>query len=1578
MSGARRANGEGRSGRTTTSPSLIGRQREVAELAQLLSAHPVVSVFGPPGIGKTELVRAGVDRAAVWTDLGGLEDQGEIVAVTAAALGRRAASGKAVPALTELLGDKTPTVVWDDAPAVALELGQALAGRIGSRRSRLVMVSRSAPPVGVPSLEVTPLSREAARELVQALEAERGRSLYDDLFASAAGNPLLLTFAFDTMTARRAPRPGDETQVVVDAYLDLARRELDAGEVRRAQRTLDSVAESEPVGARARTLHLCRLEAFIRSGDLLRAGEEALRGGAAAQVQDFLPVAAALLPALRGDAMQSRGLLRALGSAHDNGEHASAFTISYLCEERYPRAAGWGRRARRAYASSRGSRFESLARVAEIISLVECGRIDRAAALARPVIAPAAGNRPPQLLGGVARVAAEAAVLARRGELGAYLELMDPVVAALDAGGDRVVHAIAARYSARACVALGRFELAERHLRSAALATEAGLTVLRSLTDREWAALDLARGDVEAARQRLGQALLRAPGNPYLAIDAWAVDRDAATPPPRSSTSSGASTAYLALRAAERSLGVGEHDAAAAQARIAERWYDDAGIAYERSRAQLLGAEAQLELGQYALARALLDKCAPTVREQGYAPLCVEAALVAAALGDRSGDLEGYRSALGDAASAAEGALADEALASACRRAGLSGGASVAANPFRRIVERLGLARPATHVISVSDRIFLVSEDEELEAPHDLLVDVEGGYVQSGDQRLRWPEMRLRLFEHLASAGAAGITMEALYLQVWRGRQYHPLRHRNAVYVGLQRLRDALRPLFGDDPVERVADGCYRVSAAMTVAVRRRAELSALQPAACQLPTDIADFTGRGEHVDRLCELLGRGRTGDGAVSIGAIAGLGGVGKTVLALHVAHRLRSDFPDGQLYVNLGGAEATPAEPAHVLGRFLLALGVESSAIPEGLEERAVLYRGLLADRKVLVVLDNAAGEAQVRPLLPGSASSAVLVTSRVRLTGLPGVSLVDLDAFEPAHALELLARMAGHARVSAEQGTAAEIARLCGYLPLAVRIVGARLAARPHWSLADLAGRLRQEQPRLDELTAGDLAVRSSLAMSYGALEPGTQRAFRLLGLLDAPDFAPWVLDALLGTRGEVGREHIDALADARMLACAGSDATGELRYRFHDLVRLYARECARETESPEQRSEALARALGGWLALADAADAHLDERVASDIPGPAERWRPEAAGEGITDDALSWFESERASLVASVGQAASEGLADLAWELAARSVTFFAVAGHYDDWFATHMQALDACTRAEDRRGEAVMLRNLVCLRMTGMQSLPGVILTGAEKALATFRDLAEPEGEVDVLLARAYACRHRGDYAEALACGDSAMTAAEAIGYELGQTRAWYLRAVICREQGRYAEAFDHATRCLELLDATTAVDDRLLALWELAGACRDRRAARSVSRRLERGIETCRRRGKRLFEAYLLLAVGDLAVRFGRRGARVALEEALSVFRERAVLFGQEVALRLLGELDRIEGDADRAVERLGQAAEMARRLRRTHERALTLAALAEAHHARDDPTAAAEAWQTARDLFEQLGNATEAAKIVDRMPA
>ncbi|MEU7582241.1 BTAD domain-containing putative transcriptional regulator [Streptomyces sp. NPDC041068] len=526
------------------------------------------------------------------------------------------------------------------------------------------------------------------------------------------------------------------------------------------------------------------------------------------------------------------------------------------------------------------------------------------------------------------------------------------------------------------------------------------------------------------------------------------------------------------------------------------------------------------------------------------------------------------------------------------------------------------------------------------------LAGVPGPYAET--QRTRLDEWRLQLIEsrldmdleqgchaeavsELTALTAAHPLRERLrellMLALYRsGRQAEAL----AVYADTRRL---LADELGVDPRPGLKELQQRIlqadpALAEPSAAAPEPATTVVRPA--QLPATVPDFTGRASFVDELSEILS---TAEGRVmAVSALAGIGGVGKTTLAVHVAHVARTHFPDGQLYVDLQGAGARAAEPETVLGAFLRALGTADSAIPDSLEERAALYRSVLDGRRVLVLLDNARDAAQVRPLLPGMEGCAALVTSRVRMVDLAGAHLVDLDVMSPEEALLLFTRIVGEERVTSEREAALDVVAACGFLPLAIRIAASRLAARRTWTVSTLAAKLADERRRLDELQAGDLAVKATFELGYGQLEPAQARAFRLLGLADGPDLSLAAAAAVLDLPLEETEDILESLVDTSLVESA---APG--RYRYHDLVRLYARACAeRDEQPPSEREAAMSRLLDFYLA--SAARVYAIER-----PGDRTVDHLEVTahmGQDFSDDtkALDWLHSEAACILACVQQ----------------------------------------------------------------------------------------------------------------------------------------------------------------------------------------------------------------------------------------------------------------------------------------------------------------------------------------------------
>ncbi len=539
-----------------------------------------------------------------------------------------------------------------------------------------------------------------------------------------------------------------------------------------------------------------------------------------------------------------------------------------------------------------------------------------------------------------------------------------------------------------------------------------------------------------------------------------------------------------------------------------------------------------------------------------------------------------------------------------------------------------------------------------------------------------------------------------------------------------------------------------------------------------QLPPDIADFTGRREQLKEVTALLTRAAKGRApAVAISAVAGMPGVGKSALAIHAAHCLKAHFPDAQLYINLRGTEGQPLDPSEALAAFLRALGVDDHFIPKDLDGRVNLYRSLLESGRALVLLDNAHDEAQVRPLLPGSPTCAVLITSRRRLTALEGAVLLDLEVMTGDEALKLLERLAGRERIQAEPEAARRIADLCGRLPLALRIAGGTLRGKRHWTLAGYAGELADERGRLERLRLGDLEVRASFALSYRDLAPADARLFRRLGLLAGPDFAPEIAAALLDAAPEAAREGVERLVDAQLLEPAGGG-----RYRFHDLVRLFARERLEEEEPVAEQQAARLRAARWLNEEAEKWDAMLR-------PDEARRARARAAAEAtgrkveeieqaITQEALTAFERERENLRAAVEWAHAAQEWGLVVRLAGNLAKFYGIRSLWADWAETHELALKAARQSGDRHGKALTLMNLgnVYLQQGRWEEAIGMY----EQAQATFRALGDRHGEGQTLANMGLLYEQQGQKQKAVALWREALTKLHPASPEYRKVAGW------------------------------------------------------------------------------------------------------------------------------------------------------------------------------------------------------------
>ncbi|MEU8203190.1 BTAD domain-containing putative transcriptional regulator [Streptosporangium sp. NPDC049046] len=739
-------------------------------------------------------------------------------------------------------------------------------------------------------------------------------------------------------------------------------------------------------------------------------------------------------------------------------------------------------------------------------------------------------------------------------------------------------------------------------------------------------------------------------------------------------------------------------------------------------------------------------------------------------------------------------------------------------------------------------------------------------------------------------------------------------------------------------------------------------------PTPAELPLDIADFTGRDGEVADLTEVLTKPRPG--TVAMASIAGLGGLGKTTLAVHVAHRIAGRFPDGQLYADLRGASADPARPEDVLSRFLFALGISATGIPESLEERVAFYRSCLAGRRILILLDDVAGEEQVRPLLPGAPGTAVLLTGCVRLVGLEGTSLLELDVLPSAQALDLLRRIVGDERVQDDPDAALEITRLCGRVPLAVRISAARLLGRRQWSLSHLAGVLGEERHRLDELVAGDLDIRVGFEMSYRMLPAGAQRAFRLAGLLDAPDFAPWVVAALLDVPVRQAEHEIETLIDAHLLNPTGTDETGMLRYRFHDLIRLYARERAQREDSEPERQAALGRALGAWLALAEVAAEHVQGPCYAPMHSCAPRWRLPAAVSGpLLADPMAWFGAEHAALMAGVAQACEARLTRLAWDLAGSTETYLNVRGLYDGWQRMHEQALALCRETGDKRGEAVLMRGLLEVTTWSSPAGPGPAMTrmraGASQLLDLFTMLDDPVGTADALATLAWSMTADGNGgAQALALAERALRTAADADYLGGQARAYHVMAIIHGEddpQGALT-VLEQATKVAEALGNAHYTTTITQFLGAAKSFCGDITGGQEL---LESSLRMARRLHYRYLETFSLLYLSKLFAAVGDERARATAE--LTLAHSEDGNFGHYLAdaLSVLGQLNLAEGDLPAAIATLERSVRVWRTRGSIPYLARTLRALGDAHSAAGDHHTARAVWEEARELFHGISH-------------
>ncbi|GAA3780136.1 tetratricopeptide repeat protein [Plantactinospora mayteni] len=727
-----------------------------------------------------------------------------------------------------------------------------------------------------------------------------------------------------------------------------------------------------------------------------------------------------------------------------------------------------------------------------------------------------------------------------------------------------------------------------------------------------------------------------------------------------------------------------------------------------------------------------------------------------------------------------------------------------------------------------------------------------------------------------------------------------------------------------------------------------------------QLPGDVRGFVNRHTELADLTSAL----TGDPeeplAAAVTVITGTAGVGKTSLALHWAHGVRHQFPDGQLYVNLRGYDpGMPATPEQVLDRFLRDLGVPATAIPAHLDDRASLYRSLLADRRMLVILDNAATAGQVRPLLPGTASSLAVVTSRSRLSGLiarHGALRVGVEILQEDDAVALLGNVTTRYRVHDQRHELVELARLCARLPLALRIAAERAASRPMMRLDELIADLRDESGLWDALTAEDDdsdAVRTVFAWSYRALPEPAARLFRLLGLHPGNDFGLPAAAALADTDTKRVRQQLDVLVGAHLLE---QPAPG--RYQFHDLLRAYALDQIRLLEPPDAQAEALHRVLGWYLHTADAAQSRIApfDRYRLTEPVPTDV-RP------LTFDsyesALRWYQTEATNLVGATRAAAEADLHTFAWQLAAVLRAIYIHQNAFDDWLATSRIGVDSAARTGNRAGQAEALESAgkACFQSRRLDEAE----TSHRAALAIRRSLGDRFGEAKSINALGLIGLRRRRLADARASfGQS-----RAIFHDLGERR-WEalmqsnLAETLCELQQPQAAA--------EILNAALAVfrelGDRFgegNALFLLSWAQRrlgDLTRARAA---IDQALTIADDDENQVWQAHWLVELGKAQRAAGQPAdALISYQRAASIQRQLGDRSREAFAIEGAGQAYEQLGRVAEATDFYRAAADTHRELNDRWGLAQSLHHLASALDQQDYPAQARSYWEQALPLL------------------
>jgi DNA-binding SARP family transcriptional activator len=656
-------------------------------------------------------------------------------------------------------------------------------------------------------------------------------------------------------------------------------------------------------------------------------------------------------------------------------------------------------------------------------------------------------------------------------------------------------------------------------------------------------------------------------------------------------------------------------------------------------------------------------------------------------------------------------------------------------------------------------------------------------------------------------------------------------------------------------------------------------DIAPVRPA--QLPSDLATFAGRSDHLTHLDTLLSTNPT---AVVISAIAGTAGVGKTALAIHWAHRVREQFPDGQLHIDLRGySSEPPLSPLHALARFLRALGVPAKQVPVDIDEAAATYRTLLADKRVLVVLDNALSASQVRPLLPGSPTCRVLITSRDRLDGLvvsDGARRIALDGLTAEESVALLAAIVGHERVYAELDASYELARLCAHLPLALRICAALLGARPGRRIAEFVADIDRAD-RLDHLAVPgdpDGAVRAAFDLSYRTLRPATRELFRRFGLVPVPGFTAAAAAALVGTYVEQAQRLLEELAAAHLV---NEHSPG--RYGLHDLLHCYALERVGVEESASDQATAAQRLCRFYLrGVTAAARLVYPEKLrfavdANDAAAPRFDNR---------DTAMQWLNAERTNLIVAVQYLADHGLHPTACQLAHAFAGYLAVRGYTVEGLAVAKAGFEAADRDNNPAARAQALLDLAAAHFLAEQYDPA--LEHYTTALALCRQVGWREGQADALNGLAFFHWETEQLDRAADYHREAVELNRAAGRPTGEAASLTNLGSVHLQRGRYAPAADCFNQAATLFREAGALWGEGMALTALGQLDHDRSEHEQAHQHFLAALNIHRRTGDQRTEAETLTGLASVQLELGRyekalESARAAVSLAASTRTQR-----------------------------------------------------------------------------------------------